>query len=248
MTTEDGNIRGALIRCQSSLDACVIVGGSLIWKHPEELKKCVERGVKLRFLFPDPSGDWLVKMISSAGALIHQYSPRIMKSANFVRQLGPEVDVKWYKTAVTNWFLLVDRKMVWHKMFSLTSKTIQQYENSKQTVNYYCNLFDSLWSEAVERIDYPQSPFVESNVVLSEQNQNKKLSGLLKLLVNRFNEDELKTICFHLNVDYEVLPAVGKVGKARELINYLERRKRIADLVLVGIELRPDINWKPFKS
>ena len=66
---------------------------------------------------------------------------------------------------------------------------------------------------------------------------------LYHLLVTRCDEGELRTFCFHLNVDYDDLPAVGRANKARELIVFLERRARLPELVKVGRELRPDIPW-----
>ena len=67
---------------------------------------------------------------------------------------------------------------------------------------------------------------------------------LLQLLDGRFNEEELKTLCFHLGVDYDNLPAIGKAGKARELILHLQRRERIPALIQTGQQIRPDVPWE----
>ena len=59
--------------------------------------------------------------------------------------------------------------------------------------------------------------------VLPDETQRRELLiALYRLLVEAFNEDELQTLCFFLGVDYEVLPARGKAGKARDLIEYTE--------------------------
>lgn len=55
-------------------------------------------------------------------------------------------------------------------------------------------------------------------------------SKLRKILIDRFNEDELKTLCLDLAIDYDVLPGEGKAGKARELVAYLDRRNRLLEL------------------
>jgi len=73
--------------------------------------------------------------------------------------------------------------------------------------------------------------------------QQEYPSQLLEILDQRFDEGELKTLCFYLDVDYDNLPDKGKANKARELIKYLERRNRIPELVRVGKQLRPDISW-----
>lgn len=69
------------------------------------------------------------------------------------------------------------------------------------------------------------------------------LARLRKILLDRFSDDELHTLCFDLGLDYEYLPGVGKGGKARELIKYLVRRERVSELIEIGRQMRPDIDW-----
>ena len=45
-----------------------------------------------------------------------------------------------------------------------------------------------------------------------------------QLLVDHFNESELKDLCFQLQIDYENLAGSAKPDKARELIAYFDRR------------------------
>ena len=69
-------------------------------------------------------------------------------------------------------------------------------------------------------------------------------SRLLQILINRFDGNELRMLCFHLDVDYEdSLPGKSKEDKALDLIKHLERRDRIRELVQAGKRLRPDIAW-----
>lgn len=58
-----------------------------------------------------------------------------------------------------------------------------------------------------------------------------------------FEDEELRTLCFDLEVDYASLPSEGKEAKARELVAYLDRRGRIADLIGKCAQLRPNIAW-----
>jgi tetratricopeptide (TPR) repeat protein len=67
---------------------------------------------------------------------------------------------------------------------------------------------------------------------------------LRQILTDRFDEEELRTLCFDLGVDYDNLPGRGKAAKARELAAYFERRKQIPECVEVGKQLRPDILWE----
>jgi hypothetical protein len=66
---------------------------------------------------------------------------------------------------------------------------------------------------------------------------------LRQLLVERFNDGELRTFCFDLGVDYDDLSGSGKADKARELVNHLERRDALFELVRVGQHTRPDVPW-----
>lgn len=81
----------------------------------------------------------------------------------------------------------------------------------------------------------------------------KYVRWLRETLGDRFSTGDLRTLCFDLdtlpglNVDYDDLAGGGKADKVVSLIRYLEDRERIADLVKVGRELRPDIPWdKPW--
>jgi hypothetical protein len=69
------------------------------------------------------------------------------------------------------------------------------------------------------------------------------LTQLRQVLTTRLDAGELRTLCFDLGVDYDDLPGARKASRARELVGYLARRDRIADLIRVGKRLRPDIPW-----
>ena len=69
------------------------------------------------------------------------------------------------------------------------------------------------------------------------------LNKLLKILNQYFNEEEIITLCFHLAVDFDNLPAIGKVNKARELIKLLDRLGRIKELKELGKQIRPNAPW-----
>jgi len=72
----------------------------------------------------------------------------------------------------------------------------------------------------------------------------KYLIKLRQILDKRFNESDLRILCFDLDVDYDNLPGKGKVDKARELVGHLERRNCIPDLIELGKQRRPDISWE----
>ena len=67
---------------------------------------------------------------------------------------------------------------------------------------------------------------------------------LRQILGTRFDESELRTLCFSLGVDYADLPSGGKADKAKELVARLDRHDRIPELVNLVEQQRPDIVWR----
>jgi hypothetical protein len=73
--------------------------------------------------------------------------------------------------------------------------------------------------------------------------KQRYLTRLRQVLATHFDEDELRTLCFDLEIDYDDLAARGKANKARELVEHLERRDLIPDLVRIGKQFRPQVCW-----
>ncbi len=65
-------------------------------------------------------------------------------------------------------------------------------------------------------------------------------ADLRRMLVERFNLEELRTLCQDLQIDYDSLPGEGKEAKARELVAYCERHTRIPDLVAAINRAKPE--------
>lgn len=70
------------------------------------------------------------------------------------------------------------------------------------------------------------------------------LVKLFKALARYFDEEELRTLCFILGIEFDALKGEGKANKARELILYLDRRGRIAELIQNCKRLRPHVSWE----
>ncbi len=72
------------------------------------------------------------------------------------------------------------------------------------------------------------------------------LTYLRRLLVQRFTISELRTLCFDLEIDAETLPGTAnKLDLVRGMVDYLERRQRIAELVAYLPQVRDDLQLKP---
>jgi hypothetical protein len=72
----------------------------------------------------------------------------------------------------------------------------------------------------------------------------EKSAWLREKLIQCFDEEELRTLCSDLGVDYDRLRGEGLEARARELVAYLGRRGRIHVLIEMCIKLRPDVDWE----
>jgi len=63
------------------------------------------------------------------------------------------------------------------------------------------------------------------------------------MIALHFDEDELRTLCLLLNIDYESLGGDGKRAKAERLVGYLDRRGRSEELLGKLDQLRPRVAW-----
>lgn len=70
--------------------------------------------------------------------------------------------------------------------------------------------------------------------------------NLRQLIERHFNTEELRTLCFDLEIDYESLGGEGKQGKIRELINYAKRADRLDELHQYLKSERADVSWPGF--
>ncbi len=67
------------------------------------------------------------------------------------------------------------------------------------------------------------------------------LSAVRQMLIDRFDLDELRDLCFALGIDYAVFPQ-WCAGMARELIVYVVRHNQMTAMLEKIRKLRPDIN------
>ena len=64
---------------------------------------------------------------------------------------------------------------------------------------------------------------------------------LRESLSDKFNLDELNTLCFDLNIDYEDIPGNNKQAKVVELIKYCERTDQMDLLIAQIVKIRPNL-------
>lgn len=69
-------------------------------------------------------------------------------------------------------------------------------------------------------------------------------ADLRRLIETHFNLDELRDLCATLGVDYDQLgEGLTKAGRVLALVDYLERRGRLPDLITTCQTLRPHVTW-----
>jgi len=66
------------------------------------------------------------------------------------------------------------------------------------------------------------------------------LTHLHRFIVAHFDREELRSLCFDLSVDYDSLPGKGKAGKARELILWVGRQRKLDRLLATLRQSRLD--------
>ena len=76
------------------------------------------------------------------------------------------------------------------------------------------------------------------------QHLSKPLAELRENLVGHYNEEELRTLCFDVGIDYDDLPGRSRNDKARELLAHLDRVGRVADLIQRCEKERPNVPWR----
>jgi formylglycine-generating enzyme required for sulfatase activity len=84
----------------------------------------------------------------------------------------------------------------------------------------------------------PAATHAAPRVTPTENEQTR----LRKLLAEKFSQEELRTLCFDLDIDYEDLPGEGHEAKARDLIAHCKRHDRLSEVVSYIQTERPEIN------
>lgn len=102
------------------------------------------------------------------------------------------------------------------------------YITTTEFINALYSTLKPIWSEAVS-----QAPVgLPSPTLIRDE------------LCRLFNDDELRTLCVDLGVDYESLPGDGKASKARELVAYMQRQERTSELVNTVKRQRSHAKWE----
>lgn len=94
--------------------------------------------------------------------------------------------------------------------------------------------------------DIEPNKIIESRTLSQEDmdgSDTAYLAQLRKNVTTHFDAGELQNLCFDLGVDYENLPGESKSDKAREMVEFMQRRERLHELVVMLKQRRPQGDW-----
>lgn len=74
-------------------------------------------------------------------------------------------------------------------------------------------------------------------------NSAEYLTQLHNLLNQHFNLEDIYTLCFQLNIDYESVEGKNKPSYIRELLLALGRNDRLEELLIIVQQQRPKVEW-----
>lgn len=133
----------------------------------------------------------------------------------------------------------------WHKITGEILKLSSIY----QRVDLVWAITQSYqYTSWVARWQYSAFFFDQQRSALITSNQSNRIEGIPKLeidllntLTEQFSKDDIQSLCFHLDIDWEKLKGDTKQSKSRELIYHYKKRERLETLINTMLELRPDL-------
>jgi hypothetical protein len=135
---------------RQTVEACVLVGGGVLWTNEAPLQDAISRGVILKMLFSDPRSAWLVDLLAPGGATVSEYARRIQINTTKALLLAQRGNVRWHQSPVNRWFVLCDRQHVATKPIDILHGTAPIVQSDTRTVAYYANVFDRIWQRAYD--------------------------------------------------------------------------------------------------
>jgi hypothetical protein len=79
--------------------------------------------------------------------------------------------------------------------------------------------------------------------IMSQRTTKQYRVALRRNIQQYFSQNEIKSLCFDLGIDYDDLSGDDRTQKVIELIQYMERNERLAELVEYLTTVRPTVNW-----
>lgn len=96
---------------------------------------------------------------------------------------------------------------------------VKTYDNPRRNINVRTE--ESLQEPIVYEDDQ------NARIMTSTENLS---SELYRIILKRFNLEELRTLCFNLGIEYDDLGGDGRASKARELVEFMQRSDQLSRL------------------
>lgn len=128
-----------------------------------------------------------------------------------------------------------------NKMAVSTDRGLEQVVN--QIMEVVAPDFNSLFSSQPPTI--VQKPIDEhtQSAIKGTNYKPVDIRQLRDVLVTNFSLYELQDLCFDLGIDFDNVYGETRNAKARELIQYMDRRGELSKLVMAVKSLRPQVAW-----
>ncbi len=88
--------------------------------------------------------------------------------------------------------------------------------------------------------------FVSDGALQLSKLDSAKMNVVHEWLDTYFDKDELRDLCFDLDIDFEDLEGTAQTHKARELVEFYARRGELDRLEAIVKEERPHLNSQEF--
>ena len=111
-----------------------------------------------------------------------------------------------------------------------------------------CDVVDEKWGEIVLQVPVGIKKRELTEDKHPEKLPNEKRVKLTALILDYFNEEDVKTLCYDLEIEYDDLPAVGRSSKVRELVTHVGNHSSTDDLLSRLRKLRPRVSWPKKKG
>jgi hypothetical protein len=116
-------------------------------------------------------------------------------------------------------------------------------KSSNKTVIYKCRFLERA-SEIIGTETEP-APAADTSLTTGGSARVSLDQGLFRQLLSyHFSLDELKTLCFDLDIEYDNIPGeLTRDAFSRELILYAKRNGLILKLIVLTVTMRPKADW-----
>lgn len=200
-------------------------------QYQQELLYAIHSRVDVNYLARNP-------MMLTSIVVVHWNEKRL-----------PEGKANLYE-AVINWLIKARNELPHRQDAKMTRKIYQhlalamfEHPTGRRTKVGY------RWAaEKIAQFLSKKSQAAEQESMSIQREHRQLLSKLRSALIDKFNNDELRTICFETGVNFEDLPSTSLSGKCRDLVAFLDRRDQIFELVNLVKTIRPKFSWDEMLS